>query len=708
MTAASKLAPSQQLTHVRTGSSSLLLLFLASALTLFFELVVIRYLSSQIRVFAYLQNLPLIASFLGIGLGMALGRAPRPAARLFPLASGALFLLTSFAERLHLTHIAFPTADNMAWGNWTFGTGWHALLDVFGFFLLVLGCLALIVLFFVVLGGFVGEQLSQQPPLLGYALNLAGSFAGILLFTLLSFCRTPPAVWLLIGFVMALPFFWKSRTTLLAFVVILAVVGWPATNVYWSPYYRISIDKDESAISELRPERYWLSVNYDYHQRILDLDAQTIAQSGSAPNYLQSLAYYDVPYRLALHAPSEVMIVGAGTGNDVAAALRNGVTHVDAVEIDPVILGLGRQLHPERPYASQRVTVYEDDARAFFQKAKNHYDLIVFGFLDSHTLMSAHSSLRLDNYVYTLQSFLSAKSLLKPDGIMVLSFASGHDSYVTRRMFVTLSEAFKTAPRTFYTGYDSTGVTFVEGAVRDSAVSNQGYAVSSQLHEITGQLEKSSTGVQIATDNWPFLYLQNRRIPVATLWSLILFLYCAEILLNRTLKWKTLLNRSYVHFLLLGAAFLLLETKAVTELSLVFGSTWIVNAVVIAGFLGMALLANTVVMFRRIPYPMAYAGLFLFLAVSILFPYHVVMTFSPIMKVITAGAVAALPVFFSGLIFSTGFSTVANSSQTLGVNLFGAVAGGVLENTVTMGGIPLLGVLAVVLYAFSAVCLRKT
>ena len=75
---------------------------------------------------------------------------------------------------------------------------------MFGFYSLVLGCLALIVVFFVVLGGFVGEQLSQQRPLLGYAVNLTGSFAGIILFTLLSFWRTPPAVWLSVGFAMAL------------------------------------------------------------------------------------------------------------------------------------------------------------------------------------------------------------------------------------------------------------------------------------------------------------------------------------------------------------------------------------------------------------------------------------------------------------------------------------------------------------------------
>ena len=48
-------------------------LFGISFLALYFELVIIRYLGTEIRVFAYFKNLPLIASFFGLGLGMAIG-----------------------------------------------------------------------------------------------------------------------------------------------------------------------------------------------------------------------------------------------------------------------------------------------------------------------------------------------------------------------------------------------------------------------------------------------------------------------------------------------------------------------------------------------------------------------------------------------------------------------------------------------------------
>jgi hypothetical protein len=101
-------------------------------------------------------------------------------------------------------------------------------------------------------------------------------------------------------------------------------------------------------------------------------------------------------------------------GNDVAAALRAGVERVDAVEIDPAILELGAALHPERPYNSPRVRLIADDARSVFAKSPDQYDMVVFGLLDSHTLLSSMSSLRLDSYVYTVESLRQARGLLAP------------------------------------------------------------------------------------------------------------------------------------------------------------------------------------------------------------------------------------------------------------------------------------------------------
>ena len=41
----------------------------------------------------------------------------------------------------------------------------------------------------------------------------------------------------------------------------------------------------------------------------------------------------------------------------------------------------------------------------------------------------------------------------------------------------------------------------------------------------------------------------------------------------------------------------------------------------------------------------------------------------------------------------------------LGTNLFGAVVGGILENSVMVGGTPILGILAITLYLMSALAM---
>ena len=92
-----------------------------------------------------------------------------------------------------------------------------------------------------------------------------------------------------------------------------------------------------------------------------------------------------------------------------AAALRNGAGRVEAVEIDPLILRLGRELHFEHPYQSPRVHVVLNDARSYIENSHEQFDLIVFSLLDSHTTTSHFTNIRIDNYVYTREAFARAR-----------------------------------------------------------------------------------------------------------------------------------------------------------------------------------------------------------------------------------------------------------------------------------------------------------
>src|SRR5207249_2402495 len=104
-----------------------------------------------------------------------------------------------------------------------------------------------------------------------------------------------------------------------------------------------------------------IMVNQASFQRVLNLSLESQDQNAALRRIAQ---YYDLPHQLKSDA-KRVLVVGAGTGNDVAAALRADAKDVTAVEIDPTILFLGERLHPERPYADSRVRIVNDDARTF-------------------------------------------------------------------------------------------------------------------------------------------------------------------------------------------------------------------------------------------------------------------------------------------------------------------------------------------------------
>ena len=83
----------------------------------------------------------------------------------------------------------------------------------------------------------------------------------------------------------------------------------------WSPYYRITV-RQEGADTVVE-------VNNIFHQSMAPVE--------------QKEYFYQWPYHVFGDTFEDVLILGAGTGTDVAAALRHGARHVDAVEIDPVI-----------------------------------------------------------------------------------------------------------------------------------------------------------------------------------------------------------------------------------------------------------------------------------------------------------------------------------------------------------------------------------
>jgi len=154
----------------------------------------------------------------------------------------------------------------------------------------------------------------------------------------------------------------------------------------------------------------------------------------------------------------------------------------------------------------------------------------------------------------------------------------------------------------------------------------------------------------------------------------------------------------------LGLAFMLVETKSITQLSLLFGATWIVSAVVILVILMLAFAANRVVdRFRVMRVPVAYVGLVLALVLDYVYHVPTSSAFPPLVLSALSAMVCCLPVFFGGIIFSVLLSRGSNAVMLLAANVLGVAFGRLLENFCVVTGIKSLSLIAMGLYLLFAV-----
>jgi hypothetical protein len=677
-------------------------LFVLSFLALYFELIVIRWLASEIRIFAYLKNLPLIASFLGLGLGCASARNERKLFRHFPLAIGVLCCVIAFSGQLRITFLPFPIGDYLIVGDVAGGFDYSTVsnkLWALGKFLgVVLAVFGLCVYVFLTLGQRLGQLLEPFPPLPAYTINILGSLTGVVAFSVISLAGWPPLAWFALGFGILLTCMERRLWAGVIFAgTLLAILAVPQ-KALWSPYYRIDVAPlfAEDGNSHSVITGYNLNVNHDYHQRMLNLS------EGSPENSFTRKArpYYGLPYRF-VH-PERVLVVGAGSGNDVASALRHGAQRVDAVEIDPLILRLGRQLHPERPYDSDKVRIFNSDARAFFKQSQERYDLIVFGLLDSQTLLSSMSSIRLDNYIYTLESLGEARSHLRDGGTVSLSFALT-EVWIQERFYRMMRDVFGHEPLCLQTPYDA-GISYLIGPT-----ANRDYIRGqAELEAMVVNERISRTETPLPTDDWPFLYLRNKSIPFAYWFTLLFLLVFSAVCVKRMFAWSLPRDGRHrevarlMYMFLLGVGFMLVEVKSISDLSLLFGSTWLVNSVVISSILLMVLMSTcTVLLFRPRSKGWAYISLTCCLVVSYFFKTDSLAGLNFYSKSALGGLIFGLPIFFAGILFASAFSKVKDTSAAFAANLLGALVGGILENLCMVFGIAFLNLLALAIYLIS-------
>ena len=658
-------------------------MFAASFAALFVELLLIRYAAAQIRVFAFYKNVPLVAAFLGLGIGCSLARGRARHAIAFAawtlpvavvLAHGAPLLdgwIGSLTARASSEHILGDVG--LSEGARGAVLGEQLLMGAFcGAVLLAIGA------WFVLLGRIVGQTLENVPRLTGYGWNLVGSLAGVLAFAASSFAWTPPWVWFLIGLAPLL--IWSPHRGHAAFVSVLiglvCLAVFPSVGeTIWSPYQKL----EGHAVPGSRD--YRLNISDVFYQIAADLSPAAVAKAGHDP-----FPHYSEIYR-AIPRPRRVLVVGAGTGNDVAAALRAGAERVDAVEIDPAIVRIGRDRHPERPYDDPRVDVIVEDARAAFRALPaQSYDAVVFGLLDSHTQLGL-SSVRLDNYVFTRESFLSARRLVRPGGHLVVSAAVFRE-WFRDRLRALLEES-------------------CDGPIRHS-VQKSWRTYLCVVNDPARNVTPTAIGIDLPTDDWPFLYLPARGIPAAYWISLAMLLAASVVLFFSSGLGTGRIGPSWLHMFFLGAAFLLLEVHAINRLALLFGTTWIVSAAAIAVVLLLATLASiTVAATRRIPYVPVYGALAASLALSYA-THPAAFVGRGAVLALGYGVILLLPAYFAGVIFARSFRESEEAGPAIGANMLGAALGAWLEYGTMITGIRAMVLVALVLYAASAAALASS
>jgi spermidine synthase len=687
-------------------------LALISGLSLFLELLMIRWVTSEISVFAYFKNFVLVACFLGFGLGCMLCRRRIHVNVMIAPLLLLTIILTAPVSPMHNMIAGLPSllgtgSEVNLWGVPEVPANWSGVLLAM---LFVVPLFAEIALVFVPCGQLVGWSLENaRNGVTAYSVNVLASLAGIAAFTALGVLSQPPRVWLLVAGVLGVLVFWPNRRArwvvggaFLCCFALLSIPGPAGRTIYWSLYQKLTLVED---VKNGRMRSYSINTNDNWYQEMLDLSPEyVLAHPKEFEGHPIEWNAYNLPYHF-YPRPQSVLVLGAGSGNDVAAALRNGASGVVAVEIDPQILKLGRTLHFEHPYQSPRTRVVLDDARSYVQNSHEKFDLIVYSLLDSHTTASHFSNIRIDNYVYTREAVTQARRLLQPDGLLIVKFQA-ETPWIAGRLQMLLQDVFGEAPVQFLgepTLFTPGGRFFVAGSQEriQKALMDPDLSAYIRAHATIHM-----TAAQVTTDDWPYFYQHAPGLPLCV----ILF----AIAVIATMAWFLRqvgggTARIQPGFFLLGAGFMLLEAQIVSRMALLFGTTWVVNSIVVSGLLCLIVAANLVYQaWPGIPLWWAYAGLMITLLVMFVAPTDRLFFESWITRAFVATLVLCSPVFFAGIVFVSSFAKVKFEGSALGSNLFGSLAGGLLESLSMWFGLKALTVLAAVIYLGSAVGLRKS
>ena len=263
-------------------------LALASILGLFLEMLLIRWVSSEIRIFAYFKNFVLIACFMGFGLGYYLCRRKVNLLTLIvPIIllsliiklpwKGLKLVLTSLSAYLgeYLRYISGVETSSLLFGS-TVAIFFYVLLMIIPLF-------TLIALTLLPLGQLIGWHIENATNgILAYTVNVFASLVGILLYSLLCNWYLPPAFWFAVAgglaFILCwhLPFLrWAIFLTFVACAGLMVLKEDKEEVIHWSPYQKLVLTP-QFENGELLA--YNLTTNDVWYQQIIDLSDRFVSK----------------------------------------------------------------------------------------------------------------------------------------------------------------------------------------------------------------------------------------------------------------------------------------------------------------------------------------------------------------------------------------------------------------------------------------------
>lgn len=706
-------------------------LFILSAVSLFLELLVIRWMSADIRAFTVFRTFPLITCFVGLGVGFSLNRSD--SYKLLPFAIFLFAITMKIADFMGFGLWSFPSISVFQWQNLT------GLVNanneyVMMFLLCIIIILGIPFGMCVAIASRMGVLFNELESLPAYCYNILGSLVGGIVLSLLSNTRMAPWQLLIVAMGVIVAMQWKNwrRTAIggITFSIVIAAAftylpTFPAKllipelttyhaserQTLWSPYQRIDLTvlktkegatKDGAASAVTADDAkaevsdfvgLELSANRAFYQYFFNLKANSPLSKQELWKNIRD----DYALAFNLNKPKSALIVGSGTGQNVTSALDAGVGEIDAVEIDPVILEIGKKYNPDN--LSDKVHLICDDARHFFSQCKRKYDVVNFSTLDSHTIAGLGSSVRIDAYVYTKESIKQALGLLNDDGVLLISFATVAP-WSEARLFQTFTAAAGYEP--IVLKGKMIGCIFVLGPhVKDRTLPIPA--------EYPVQKKTYPAGSRTLTDDWPYLYVQPEKVDYPYL-LVVLEVLALSLYAGRRLLFGKSDGHSWQMFFL-GSAFMLLELHSISFLSLLYGSTWITSAFVINGILLMILAAtiatNNLGQVIDSKIKIVYAILFAAILTSFLISQEGVVSAlasgGQFIQYSLVTVLTILPMGIAAVVFASGLRASSNTSKALAFNLFGAVVGGLLEYLSTYLGIRNLLLVAASLYLCSMV-----